>query len=61
MKPPCDKNCEGRNAECHKYCEKYKAFEDFNKERRDAKLKENDRYSDPKRSKKHQRIRLGIK
>lgn len=61
MNSPCHKTCPDRNAECHKYCEEYKKFEQKILERREAKKRENDRYSDPKRSKKNDICRRGIK
>ena len=57
---PC-KNCEDREALCHTFCPKYKEFEQKNEAKRQAKAMDNDRYSTPKRSKKNERLRRGIK
>ena len=61
MIAPC-KDCQERNPpDCHIYCKRYKAFETKNLEKRLAKARENDKYSEPKRPVKYERIRRGIK
>ena len=42
---PCVPDCPNRSEECHGKCEKYKAFENRNKERRERLKKENEKYA----------------
>ena len=63
MRPLCPcKGCEDRKPpDCHTGCARYNGWKDSLKSEFAERKKENDRYGSPKRSKKHQRMRLGIK
>ena len=62
MRPKCTcKGCEERTLTCHGFCSKYKEWKAELETEHAERMKENDRYGKPKRSAKHQRMRLGIK
>ena len=62
MRPACPcKGCDERTLTCHGFCSKYKEWKTKLETEYAERKKENDRYGSPKRSKKHQRMRLGIK
>lgn len=42
---PCHPDCPDRNEDCHGKCEKYREFENRNKELREKKQKFNERYA----------------
>lgn len=62
MRPHCPCNgCNERTLTCHGFCSKYKEWKALLETEYEERKKENDRWGHPKRSRKHERIRLGIK
>ena len=63
MRPLCPcKDCKERTPpDCHIGCQKYNSWKDALKAEFEERKKVYESYGNPKRSRKHQRMRLGIK